>query len=103
MLKFDKNIYLCNVGGFRQIGSHNNTSLSSFDHSDSFRMVFFISGSSQILPIPQTEKGLNSNLLKFQYLGKASFSNDLPVSTKDLQTTEFFAANAFRDMQERNG
>jgi len=57
--------------------------------------AFFISGSSQILPLPQTEKGLNSNLLKFQYLGKASFSNDLPVSTKDLQTTEFFfAANA---------
>ena len=64
--------------------------LSNFSHSGSSGMVFFIPGSSQILPVPVSDNWLNSNFINFQYLGKASVSYDRPVSTNDLQTDRIF-------------
>ena len=64
--------------------------LSIFSQCGSSGLVFFIPGSSQILPVPVSDNWLNSNFINFQYLGKASVSYDRPVSTNDLQTDRIF-------------
>jgi hypothetical protein len=87
MYQLLKNNYLCNVGDFTRQSLHTDTlkSLSSFRAFRFSGEAFFISGSYQILPMPITEKRQNSNLPSFQYFSQKSVSNDLTVSTYDLQ------------------
>lgn len=81
-----KNIYLCSADFQSQQTVAYPKSLSSFfSQSGSSGLVFFIPGSSQILTMPETEKGQNSNFPNFQYVSHTSVSNDLTVSTYDLQ------------------
>jgi hypothetical protein len=88
--------YLCFVDDSRQqIGNTGKSFSSFFSHSGLPRMAFFIFGSSQILTMPETEKRLNSNFPNFQYVSHTSVSNDLTVSTYDLQVQKTLADNPF--------
>jgi hypothetical protein len=81
-----KIIYLCFVGGQRQQIGNTGKSLSNFfGHSGLLRDGFFMPGSYQILTMPETEIRQNSNFPNFQYVSHTSVSNDLTVSTYDLQ------------------
>jgi len=89
----NKKYYLCFADFSRQSNIGFPVSILANWLLSEMARAFFIPGSSQILSVPVPDDGLNSNFHNFQYLGKASVSNDQPVSTNDLQTeteTEFF-------------
>jgi len=91
-----ENTYFCHIVGSCQHSYKLDSlkSFSSFSHSGSSGMVFFIPGSSQILPMPITEKRQNSNLPFFQYVSQTSVCSDSTVSTYDLQVRINLADNA---------
>lgn len=86
MTLYFKNSYLCTADTTRQSNIGFPISIFATLACLLIQMGFLFCGSSQILSLLVSDNRLNRNLLDFQYLGKASVSNDLPVSTNDLQT-----------------